>query len=82
MSSRNPSHRFHACDFPALESLHLSRWLMTQELASPAADNEDWRDFGDKEETWLREFAKTAVAKRAALTRILVDFSPDARGCR
>ena len=96
-------HLFHACDFPVLEILHLSRWDMSEELASPTTDaevmlgprlrefkwdftifdqhSESWSDFGDKEENWLREFAKTAVARKAALARIKVQFHPDNWGC-
>ena len=36
-----------------------------------------WADFGTKEENWLREFAKTAVAMRTALIRINVRFFTD-----
>ena len=39
--------------------------------------SEDWTDFGDKEANWLREFARTAITRKAALNRIEVEFNPD-----
>ena len=37
---------------------------------------ESWDDFGDTEENWLRGFAKTAIARKAALDRIEIEFNP------
>jgi hypothetical protein len=39
--------------------------------------NEAWTAFGDREEHWLREFARTAVKRKSALREIYVDFNPD-----
>ena len=40
--------------------------------------SEQWDDVGSNEENWLRGFVRTAVIKKSALTRIEVEFRPDA----
>lgn len=39
--------------------------------------SEGWADFGDTEEHWVREFAKAAIASKAALKNIEIEFHPD-----
>ncbi|EAW10949.1 uncharacterized protein ACLA_065830 [Aspergillus clavatus NRRL 1] len=42
--------------------------------------SEAWTDFGDAEERWVREFAKVAVARKAALRKIMITFTPEPWG--
>jgi hypothetical protein len=39
--------------------------------------SESWTDFGDREERWLREFARAATARKAVLKKIEITFTPD-----
>jgi hypothetical protein len=43
-------------------------------------DKDLWTDFGDREEHWVREFAKAAIAKKAALKKIEITFKPGGWG--
>lgn len=38
--------------------------------------NEMWHDFEEAEVTWLQKLAKCAVASRAALKKIKIEFRP------
>ena len=44
--------------------------------------SESWTDFGDMEEDWVREFARTAIARKAALEKIRITFNPDSWGTK
>jgi len=90
---------FNAAEFPNLEYLRLSRWLMNPALDTAEEDaelllapklrkfvwdfatnevfRENWKDFGEREEEWLRGFAKAAIARRHGLQVIDVRFSPE-----
>ncbi|CAH0037153.1 unnamed protein product [Clonostachys rhizophaga] len=39
--------------------------------------SEDWSDFGEREQRWLRGMAETAIARKAPLREIHVIFTPD-----
>jgi hypothetical protein len=42
--------------------------------------SESWTDFGEPEASWIRELAKIAIARKAALKTIKIQFSPDRWG--
>ncbi|RFU32762.1 hypothetical protein B7463_g3579, partial [Scytalidium lignicola] len=42
--------------------------------------SESWIDFADKEEHWLREFTRVAIAKKSRLNKIDITFTPDTWG--
>ncbi|PKX99854.1 hypothetical protein P168DRAFT_276958 [Aspergillus campestris IBT 28561] len=97
---------FNAADFPNLETLLLSRWVMgsvnghqTRKFLRWSPDHADlllgpklhtftwsfeeeilyglkWSGFNDQEESWLRGLMKEAVARKSALRKIRVEFSP------
>jgi hypothetical protein len=39
--------------------------------------SESWTDFGEREEQWVRELAKAAIARKAALKKIKIIFNPE-----
>ncbi|KAE8326020.1 hypothetical protein BDV39DRAFT_206406 [Aspergillus sergii] len=39
--------------------------------------SEGWTDFGEREEHWVRQVAKAAIARKAALRKIKIIFNPD-----
>ncbi|KAF2188456.1 hypothetical protein K469DRAFT_660153 [Zopfia rhizophila CBS 207.26] len=39
--------------------------------------SESWEDFGEKEEAWVRELGKAAIARKSLLETIEIQFRPD-----
>lgn len=64
---------------PAEADLLLAPSLRTFGLSFSIYDqhSESWTDFGDTEEHWVRDFAKAAIARKAALNKIEIEFHPD-----
>ena len=42
--------------------------------------SESWNDFGEKEEEWIEQLGKHAIARKAALKTIKINFCPDNYG--
>lgn len=53
--------------------LHSFTWLFEEDNVNRL----EWHEFGDQEESWLRNLMKEAVARKSALRKIRIEFSPD-----
>jgi hypothetical protein len=42
--------------------------------------SEGWNAFGDREENWIREIARAAISRKAALKEIQIEFNPESWG--